>query len=73
MANLTLQEAHQFMAELIAAGNHAYLPIFKRLEEELEKQSQEQSLIDRARLMAAQKNPTLVSQAAFCSKLGPAP
>ena len=73
MAILTLQEAHQFIAELVAAGHHAYLPIFERIETELEKQSRQENLIDRARLLAAQKKPTLESHSAFCAKLGPAP
>ena len=62
---LTLSEAHQFMAELVAAGHHVYLPIFERLDQEMAAQAASQSLIDKARMIAAQKNPTRDNQSAF--------
>ena len=71
--SITLAAAHRFIAELVAAGGQVYLPIFERLEEELQHQSMQHRLLDKARLIAAQKNPTLASQTAFCAKLGPAP
>lgn len=62
---ITLPEAHQFLAEMVAAGHHVYLPIFQRLERELADQQINRVLIDRARQIAAQKKPTRDNHSAF--------
>ncbi len=62
---LTLLEAHQFLAELVAAGHHVYLPIFDRLEQELADQEDDRILIEKARRIAAQKKLIRDNHSAF--------
>ena len=52
---LTLEEAHRFIARLIADGQTTYLPIFERLDREMESQTEKERLIAKACQVAAQK------------------
>ena len=53
----TIEEAQILVAELIAAGHEIFLPIFKRLGDELEKQSAKENLLAKAHHLARQKKP----------------
>lgn len=52
---LTLEQAHRFIARLVADGQTAYLPIFERLDRELEARAAEERLIAKACQVATQK------------------
>lgn len=52
---LSLEEARRFIAQLIADGQTAYLPIFERLEKELEAKAGRDRLLARALSVANQK------------------
>lgn len=54
---ISLDEAYQFIAALISSGHHVYLPIFDRLDKELAKTEAQLTLIEKAQLIASQKNP----------------
>ena len=46
------------LADLIAAGDTEYLPLFERLEEELDKYRQEQDALNRAIKFSKMRNET---------------
>jgi len=48
LKELNLEEAHHFIARLIAHGESAYLPIFERLERELEENIKRKRLLAKA-------------------------
>lgn len=62
---LSLSEAHSFLAFLVANGRHEYLPIFERLEIEIQAKQRQDLLIERAKQVAHQKKPTLDNHSAF--------
>ena len=64
-SKVTLSQAHHYIADLIANGNYEYLPIFERLENELQFEQQRTALLKRAHQVSSSKKPTLDNQTAF--------
>ena len=52
---LSIEGAHQFVAMLIADGQPAFLPIFERLEKELEERAENDHLLAKAIAVAKKR------------------
>ena len=53
-----LRKAHAFLAHLVANVSEAYLPVFERLDREVERLEQKRSAVEKAREIAAQASAT---------------